>query len=61
MHVCDVIRHMDHSYSVMCYLWYWLRDNLYEDDRNVYFVSHVCSIANGVLLGRRVASGSPFV
>lgn len=41
-----VIHRRDHSYSVICYKWYWLHVPvvLYGDQRNVYFVSHVCSI-----------------
>lgn len=51
MHFCHVIPHRDHIYSVICYLWYWLHVFvLYEDHRNVYFVSHVCSIVIGVFV-----------
>jgi hypothetical protein len=50
MPFCHVIRQRNHSYSVICYLWYWLHVPvlLYEDHRNVYFVSHVCSTVTGV-------------
>jgi len=46
MHFRHVIYHTHHSYSVICYMWYWLLFPvlLYGDQRNVYFVSHVCSI-----------------